>query len=545
MPKVQDDGSDEPQATVASQRILVGTSPMELQEYEEDRQHAPTRTGSDDPEAVPDEDSGFKHVAIPQIHQHSDTLHQPQGSRSLMKKVFGIGPEDKESGQPKSALILPLSNFGVNWIFLTSLFLGYTAIVTPWMVSFYWLEQECDPLPTLPIDIVLDCFFIIDIFVHFNTAIMVNGELVDKRWLVAKSYLQGWFIFDVATSIPVSFVELAVLARCDGPSPSPEESTDSSSNGMRLMRTLKPLRWLKLARILKLTKGGNNIIDTGMDYFNISPKQSKTANILVTLLFSIHAVACMFWLWKIMGYSLDGDGLETMRIKQFLDDQTWNTREGYDPRDELETAAGKFQAYFICVYVTTMTLTTVGYGDISAENTAERIGYVLLFVVGAFVWGNLMADVGDLHTSSSQREKEKMEKLQRVLDFLVDNDCPRKLRYKIIQYTRFREDHLDDQAVKKEIVNELPANLQKGLVRHLYSRVVSRLPLFSYIERVDNDNEANDAIQETFLNNIFILLKYQTFSPGELLVDFSDPADDVLIFTEGKVFVGEAPRPRE
>ena len=243
-----------------------------------------------------------------------------------------------------------------------------------------------------------------------------------------------------------------------------------------------------------------------------------------------------------MGYSLDGgDGLD--RIKRFLDDQTWNT--GHEQRDKLDTAAGKFQAYLVCVYVTTMTLTTVGYGDISAENSAERIGYVLLFVVGAFVWGNLMADVGDLHTSSSQREKEKMEKLQRVLDFLVDNDCPRKLRYKIIQYTRFREDHLDDQAVKKEIVNELPANLQKGLVRHLYSRVVSRLPLFSYIERVDNDNEANDAIQETFLNNIFILLKYQTFSPGELLVDFSDPADDVLIFTEGKVFVGEAPCPRE
>ena len=131
MPKVQDDGSEEPQATVASQRILVGTSPMELQEYEEDRQQAPTRTGSDDPEAVPDEDSGLKHVAIPQIHQHSDTLHQPQGSRSFMKKVFGIGPEDKESGQPKSSLILPLSNFGVNWIFLTSIFLGYTAIVTP------------------------------------------------------------------------------------------------------------------------------------------------------------------------------------------------------------------------------------------------------------------------------------------------------------------------------------------------------------------------------------------------------------------------------
>jgi voltage-gated potassium channel Kch len=55
--------------------------------------------------------------------------------------------------------------------------------------------------------------------------------------------------------------------------------------------------------------------------------------------------------------------------------------------------AGKLHIYVISMYVTTMTLTTVGYGDIGAENTGERIGYILLFVVGAFIWGDLLATV--------------------------------------------------------------------------------------------------------------------------------------------------------
>ncbi len=42
-------------------------------------------------------------------------------------------------------------------------------------------------------------------------------------------------------------------------------------------------------------------------------------------------------------------------------------------------------------------MTTVGYGDITAENTAERLGFTLLFVCGAFVWGTLLAEVGDVH----------------------------------------------------------------------------------------------------------------------------------------------------
>ena len=64
------------------------------------------------------------------------------------------------------------------------------------------------------------------------------------------------------------------------------------------------------------------------------------------------------------------------------------------------------EAYAISFYLVTMTLTTVGYGDISAENTSERIGYVVLFVVGAFVWGGLLADVAEIHSASSLREKE-------------------------------------------------------------------------------------------------------------------------------------------
>jgi hypothetical protein len=40
-----------------------------------------------------------------------------------------------------------------------------------------------------------------------------------------------------------------------------------------------------------------------------------------------------------------------------------------------------------------MTITTVGYGDITAETTWERIGYSLFFIVCAFSWGELIAGI--------------------------------------------------------------------------------------------------------------------------------------------------------
>jgi len=130
-----------------------------------------------------------------------------------------------------------------------------------------------------------------------------------------------------------------------------------------------------------------------------------------------------------------------------------------------------------------------------------------------------------------------MEKVQKTLDFLMENECPRKLRTEIIQWTRFSEEHHDANEQKKVMIESLPANLQKGLVRHLYSREVSRVPVFAYIESVDEHNEQHDAIQEAFLNNIFLLFQYKTYTPGEVIINFSDPADQLVIIVSGKVTV--------
>jgi O-glycosyl hydrolase len=95
----------------------------------------------------------------------------------------------------------------------------------------------------------------------------------------------------------------------------------------------------------------------------------------------------------------------------------------------------------------------------------------------------------------SHKQMQKADKIQCTLEFLREHECPRNLRLKIIQWTRFHEDHQDENIVKKALINELPAKLQKDLTKHLYSREISRLPLFSFIESVDDTNEANDALQ--------------------------------------------------
>ncbi len=455
---------------------------------------------------------------------------------ALFQWVFGIGPELEASGRPSSKLIHPLSPFGLTWIAITAIFLAYTALVTPPMIAFHWLDAECAEVPTLPLDVLLDCFFIVDVILGFNTGVLTMGEYVDDRWKVAMMYLKGSFVFDCFTSFPVSFFELVTAQVCKEIQTSEvagEPSESGGHTGLRLIRAIKPLRWFKIARIMKMGKI-TRIVTLLFDHWNISPKNGKEFLVMLKLTLIIHIISCIWWLWKVLGmcdYSQEG---RCDSIENWLDGVIpWGEYE----RKPLDSVEGKVEAYFVSVYLVAMTLTTVGFGDITACNTAERVGYALLFVAGAFIWGNVLAQITEIHVASTAREHEVLIKVQKTLDFLIENDCPTKLRTEIIQWTRLNEDNYDVNESKQLMVQQLPRNLQRMLVRHLYSREVSRVPVFSYIESRDDSDAALDKMQETFISEVFLQFEYKTFTPGDVVINFSDPADRLVIIVSGSVRV--------
>ena len=130
------------------------------------------------------------------------------------------------------------------------MFHRYTAVVTPAVISFHWLEESCEPVPTLYFDCTLDIFFLLDIFNHFCTGIYFQGQYRDEWKWIAWNYVTSGFVFDLATSVPVSFIEMSILNACKTHS----DAIKIDASELRFLRILKPLRLLKLARVMKLKK---------------------------------------------------------------------------------------------------------------------------------------------------------------------------------------------------------------------------------------------------------------------------------------------------
>ena len=91
---------------------------------------------------------------------------------------------------------------------------------------------------------MISAYFMIDIVLTFNLAIyekyailLLRGELIYDRKIIAKEYLRGWFSIDIISALPYDDLD-----------------TTSAPSLVSFFRFFKFIKILRLLRILKLKR---------------------------------------------------------------------------------------------------------------------------------------------------------------------------------------------------------------------------------------------------------------------------------------------------
>lgn len=417
-----------------------------------------------------------------------------QMNRKLFKreKIYDTDSEESVSDEEKKVqcIILPDSGFKRIWNAVITAIIIYSSIVTPYKLSF------SDKNGYDPDDIISDVLLGADIVVNFFSAYTDREEnLVKNRRKIALKYIKTWFIPDFISIFPFSEVfqgdyKIGRLAKMS-----------------RLPKLYKLMKLAKLFRITKMKKSGNfgGLTKFFFDKLKLNANIEKLIYFLLAFVLLSHLSTC---LWYFVAKLED------------LNPNCWVVRLGYIDCEN-------YRIYIVSFYWTLTTITTVGYGDVSAGTTPERIYNLFIMSFGVLMYSFAIGSLSSIIASLDQKRSEMNRKLEILnsikKEYDLTQDTYNKVR-KTIKYDLNR-----NQKDKMNFLLELPNKLRLELSQIMHDKAIKNLYFFK--------NQPRD-----FFAYAAHLLKPVKFSQNDYLYKIGDILDEMYFIIKGTIIFVLSPK---
>ncbi|XP_012534392.1 potassium voltage-gated channel subfamily H member 8 isoform X1 [Monomorium pharaonis] len=466
---------------LASHKDITHTKNLQLCEL-----HDSDSNGNIDPEAPPSNYGRRRSRAVLyQLsgHYKQDNKHKIKLNNTLLHSTAPPLPEYKTTTVKKSQFIL--SHYGGfkscwDWLILIATF--YVAIIVPYNASFINTDR-----PTMVSDVVVEVLFIFDIVFNFRTTyVSRKGEVVSNSRSIAVNYVKGWFFVDLVAALPFDFLYASDVY-------SGEDSAHSNIHLVKLTRLLR------LARLLQK-----------MDRYS----QYSAVILTMLMLFFIvvaHWLACI---WYVIA--------EKERLRN---DKDWDLGWIHTLAEKLKISVQNVthtESYITALYFTCSSLTSVGFGNVSANTFSEKFFSICTMLIGALmhavVFGNVTAIIQRMYSRRSLYQT----KLRDLKDFLVLHQIPEELKQRMQDYfqTMWSLNHGIDV---HETLKQFPEELRGDVSMHLHREILS-LPIF-------------EAASQGCLKLLSLHIRNNFCAPGEFLMHKGDALSYIYYLCNGSMEV--------
>lgn len=282
------------------------------------------------------------------------------------------------------------------WDLFMSIIILYSLIQVPFVLAFL-----PDPTtPTTVMETVIDVLFFLDMIFRFRIAYHDRERDVweTRPKKIAKHYLKSEFILDLLSTFP--FDKIALVAT---------SQTSDALRSFKLIRTVRLVRLLKLIRMARVRQFLNS---ASQHMLSIPPAVMQLITLCLQVTFIAHLLGCFF-------YFVASTIENSTTWSDFLDDDSLTT------------------AYIASLYWGFTTMTTVGYGDLTAKTTAEKGFAIGAMMVGATVFGYIVGSVAGIVMKLNASAVKYDQKMEEISEYLRDMRVPKKLQEKVVAYYEY------------------------------------------------------------------------------------------------------------
>ena len=352
---------------------------------------------------------------------------QQQSIRSLVEA------KEKERKRVARLLIDPrTSAFVGRWDVVTALALLFTAIFTPFEISYLGTAELVSVRFFL--NRLIDAIFTFDLGTQFFVMFPQQKSVVESVYwvedlkVIMRNYLQGWFALDLVSILP--FWIFDYTSACSGDT--------SSTNLLRLVRLMRCIKMIRLVRASRLVKRWQTKVP-------MSHATMSMTKCLIAIAFFGHWFACVWTLQT----SFADSRLDTW-LNQLGSHQWCLPTPGFDPTAPPEGCGPPADAtietiyvdsgvcdspgaiYAASLYLAIVTITSVGYGDITATNVSETVILTILMMLSALMWGLVIGTFSGIFSTMNPSEtafRNVMDELNHFMrNYGFDPDTQRRVR---------------------------------------------------------------------------------------------------------------------
>ncbi|KAL4429309.1 hypothetical protein ABPG74_002295 [Tetrahymena malaccensis] len=325
-------------------------------------------------------------------------------------------------------------------------------------------------------------FWIVDMFIELNTGVLERGELIVDKVYIASKYLRQRLILDLIGIIPIAYYII-------------NPSYKQISVDFLIILKLKHFYQIfsRLEHYLSYQQDKKNLIDL--------------LRLVLLVLITNHLIALLWY------------RLATFE-KNFLGyKQTWI--------DNLKINANSFMDYYqVAIYFATVTVYTVGYGDISPCTILECSFVTLTIIITGIIFAYAINQIGLIMQNINSSKTILKEDLMIMNKFMQQKNVNQDLRMRIRNYLehmhrQFQENNSEGQ---KKVINKISPSLLKEMNQDIYKEFIFSNEIFNQIFSLDFLKSTLDTVEE------FVA------TPGEYLFKEGERDDQSIYFVfQGKV----------
>lgn len=448
------------------------------------------------------------------IPNHEDVVSKfirpfntPRVDGKVVKKYL------KEEGIPSSilyegssaldtakCLISPTGKLRSRWDILVLLALAFTALVTPVETAFFDspanLEEAVDLL--FVINRIVDGIFVVDIFLNFATPVYSSNHarMVWTHSEIALEYARFWLWIDVVSVIPFDIIALTGEDQ--------ELGKLAGLSVLRLLRLAKLLRIFRASRILRRWESAISISHNRLQLFKFA----------FTIILLAHWMACGFKLVEVLEATTPN----------------WLTKY-FDTDFGVNSTIIPWETQYVAaLYWAVMTITTIGYGDVSPATDPERWYAVLAMLFGGSVYAYIIGSVCGIVASIDEIETHFHQRIDHLNRYLRDNEVPNAMRWKI------REFFYDSKNAQKRqgtahLLQDLSPDMRRQLLLHVKALAVNAVPYIAY---------SPVAEKKLFLTALALELKEKVFPSLEAIGQPSEKSRSLMVISKGAVLLNRS-----